>query len=124
MPPRPLLAVLQQPELHKLVDDFSASYKLPVFTDTARLGLERGLGGASTAVRTAAFEGAAGYRRAPWAIINRRVVEVHGDWTEAAKQQVRHQVQRRQQFFASQHLELERERQEAAAAANYVSTTP
>ena len=113
------MAVLQQPELHTLVGDFAASYKLPVFTDTAPLGLERGLGGTSSEILIAVSEGAAGHQRAPW------------NWSVAGRRssgeqsrQFRQQAQRRLQLIADQHAELEREQQLATAAADYVSRTP
>ena len=56
-----LLAILQQPELFRLVNDFSTWHRPPVSANTAAVGVLEELGQASFAVHEAAAAGSRGY---------------------------------------------------------------
>ena len=56
-----LLAILQQPEFFRLVNDFSTWHRPPVSANTAAVGVLEGLGQASLAVHEAAAAGSRGY---------------------------------------------------------------
>ena len=78
-----LLAILQQPELFHIIDEFATWYRPPVSTNTAAVGVLAGLGQTSVAVHEGAATGARGYPNARSSLQLSCTLLYHGIWTDA-----------------------------------------